>query len=104
MTSYSWSLSNVYISPPPQGSVDKALRLMDMYAARGIEPHRIYIKLASTWEGVEACRRLERQGINCNMTLLFSFAQVCALVQPRSFWTLQLIGKPTLLISRRIMM
>ncbi len=58
--------------------MDKALRLMEMYAARGIELHRIYIKLASTWEGVEACRRLEKQGINCNMTLLFSFAQVCA--------------------------
>ncbi len=59
-----------------QASFDKALRLIDMYAARDIEPSRIYIKLASTWEGIEACRRLERQGVNCNMTLLFSFGQV----------------------------
>ncbi|GIL43842.1 hypothetical protein Vafri_1433 [Volvox africanus] len=61
-----------------QATVDKALRLMELYAAHGIDPSRIYIKLASTWEGIEACRRLERQGINCNMTLLFSFAQAAA--------------------------
>ena len=59
-----------------QASVDKALRIMELYAAKGYNPSRIYIKLASTWEGIEACRRLEKQGINCNMTLLFSFAQV----------------------------
>lgn len=49
---------------------------MDLYAAKGVDPSRLYIKMASTWEGIEACRSLEAQGINCNMTLLFSFAQV----------------------------
>jgi transaldolase len=49
---------------------------MDLYSSRGIGPERIYIKLASTWEGVEACRKLQRQGVDCNMTLLFSFGQV----------------------------
>jgi hypothetical protein len=43
---------------------------------KGVEPGRVYIKIASTWEGVEACRRLQKQGIDCNMTLLFSFGQV----------------------------
>ncbi|KXZ44207.1 hypothetical protein GPECTOR_71g568 [Gonium pectorale] len=66
------------LSHATQATVDKALRLMELYAARGIDPARIYIKLASTWEGIEACRRLERQGVNCNMTLLFSFAQAAA--------------------------
>lgn len=56
----------------------QAMRLVDLYACRGIGPERLYIKLASTWEGVEACRRLQRQGIDCNMTLLFSFGQVGA--------------------------
>jgi transaldolase len=36
----------------------------------------VYIKLASTWPGVEACRKLQREGVDCNMTLLFSFGQV----------------------------
>jgi transaldolase len=54
------------------------MRLIDLYGSRGINPDRLYIKLASTWEGVEACRRLQKQGVDCNMTLLFSFGQVCA--------------------------
>ncbi|GLC43322.1 hypothetical protein PLESTB_001340600 [Pleodorina starrii] len=66
------------LSYSTQATVDKALRLIELYAAHGVEPSRIYIKLATTWEGVEACRRLERQGVNCNMTLLFSFAQAAA--------------------------
>lgn len=52
------------------------MRLVDLYGSRGIGPERLYIKLASTWEGVEACRKLQRQGVDCNMTLLFSFGQV----------------------------
>lgn len=51
-------------------------QIVDLYAAKGIDSSRLYIKMASTWEGIEACRVLEAQGINCNMTLLFSFAQV----------------------------
>jgi hypothetical protein len=54
----------------------QAMRLMDLYSCRGIGPDRVYIKLASTWEGVEACRKLQKQGVDCNMTLLFSFGQV----------------------------
>lgn len=62
--------------PHPHPSLLQAMRLMDLYSSRGIGPERIYIKLASTWEGVEACRKLQRQGVDCNMTLLFSFGQV----------------------------
>ena len=60
----------------------QALSLVDLYAERDVSPERLYIKLASTWEGIRACETLEKQGINCNLTLLFSFAQVrmrCAL-------------------------
>jgi transaldolase len=55
--------------------VSQALSLVELYAAREVSPDRLYIKLASTWEGIRACEALEKQGIQCNLTLLFSFAQ-----------------------------
>ena len=59
-------------------SIDKAKRLIALYEASGVKRERILIKLASTWEGIRAAQRLEREGIHCNMTLLFSFAQAVA--------------------------
>jgi len=59
-------------------SVAKAHRLIAMYEAAGIARERILIKLASTWEGIQAARILQHEGINCNMTLLFSFSQAIA--------------------------
>lgn len=57
-------------------SVKKALKLIKLYEDRGIAKERILIKLASTWEGIQAAKRLENEhGIHCNMTLLFSIAQ-----------------------------
>ena len=61
-----------------KGSIDKAHQLIKLYEAAGYERERILIKLASTWEGVEAARHLEKEGIHCNMTLLFSLAQAIA--------------------------
>jgi transaldolase len=59
-------------------SIAKARSLVSMYEKSGIAKERILIKLASTWEGIRAARELEREGIHCNMTLLFSFAQAVA--------------------------
>lgn len=59
-------------------NVSRARRLIDLYAAEGIGRERVLIKLATTWEGIEAARRLKDEGIACNMTLLFSFAQARA--------------------------
>ena len=59
-------------------SIDKARKLIALYEAAGVKRERILIKLASTWEGIRAAGRLEREGIHCNMTLLFSFAQAVA--------------------------
>jgi transaldolase len=59
-------------------SVEKARKLIDLYNSAGVKRERILIKLASTWEGIRAAERLEREGIHCNMTLLFSFAQAVA--------------------------
>jgi len=59
-------------------SIAKAERLIGMYNDAGIKNDRIFIKLASTWEGIRASEYLEKKGINCNMTLLFSFEQARA--------------------------
>jgi transaldolase len=59
-------------------SVAKARQLIAMYEAAGIPRERILIKLASTWEGIRAAAELKRDGIRCNLTLLFSFAQAVA--------------------------
>src|SRR3954471_6668550 len=58
-----------------EGSITKAHRLIELYEQFGVDRDRILIKLASTWEGIRAAERLEKEGIHCNMTLLFSFAQ-----------------------------
>ncbi len=57
------------------GSIEKAKELIRLYEENGIDRERILIKLASTWEGIEAARHLQKEGINCNMTLMFSLAQ-----------------------------
>lgn len=61
-----------------QGSIDKGRKLIQDYEKAGVSRDRILIKLASTWEGVEAARVLEKEGIHCNMTLMFCLAQAIA--------------------------
>jgi transaldolase len=61
-----------------EGSIRKAERLIALYESAGVSRERVLIKLASTWEGIRAAERLERDGIHCNLTLLFSFAQAVA--------------------------
>ncbi len=56
----------------------RAQRIIDMYKAAGYPKERVLIKIASTWEGIKACEDLQKEGISCNMTLLFSFAQAVA--------------------------
>lgn len=60
------------------GSYKKAKKIIDMYAKRNIDKDRILIKLASTWEGIKTCELLEKEGIHCNMTLLFDLSQAIA--------------------------
>lgn len=61
-----------------QGSVEKAREIIALYEKAGISRDRVLIKLASTWEGIKAAEVLTKEGIHCNMTLLFSFAQAVA--------------------------
>ncbi len=61
-----------------EATVAKAHKLIGMYEAAGVKRERVLIKIASTWEGIRAAEQLEREGIHCNLTLLFSFAQAVA--------------------------
>ena len=61
-----------------EGTLAKARKLMGLYEQAGVDRNRILIKIASTWEGIRAAEELEREGIHCNLTLLFSFAQAVA--------------------------
>src|SRR5208282_1007742 len=61
-----------------EGAIAKARRLISLYEAKAISRERVLIKIASTWEGIRAAERLEKEGIHCNLTLLFSFAQAIA--------------------------
>ncbi len=61
-----------------KGTIEKARRLIGLYEADGIDRKRILIKIASTWEGIRAAEKLEKEGIHCNLTLLFGFAQAVA--------------------------
>jgi transaldolase len=61
-----------------QGNVEKARQIIGAYETAGIPRERILIKIASTWEGIKAAEVLQKEGINCNLTLLFSLAQAVA--------------------------
>lgn len=61
-----------------EATIAKAHHLLKLYEAAGIPKERVLIKIASTWEGIEAARQLEKEGIHCNLTLLFSLAQAAA--------------------------
>jgi transaldolase len=61
-----------------EGTVARARSIIGLYKQAGIERERILIKVGSTWEGIKAAERLEKEGIHCNLTLLFSFAQAVA--------------------------
>lgn len=61
-----------------RATIEKARRLIALYEEAGVRRDRVLIKIASTWEGIRAAEVLEKEGINCNLTLLFSFAQAAA--------------------------
>lgn len=61
----------------------RAERLIELYQAAGVPTERVLIKIASTWEGIRAAERLEKRGIHCNLTLLFSFCQAVACGQAK---------------------
>ncbi|MGR4069078.1 transaldolase [Billgrantia sp. C5P2] len=78
-----------------EASVRKAFELIELYERRGVGRERVLVKLASTWEGIRAAERLEREGINCNLTLLFSDAQAQACFDAGVFLISPFVGRVT---------
>ena len=74
-------------------TLDKARKLIALYEDMGIGRERVLIKIASTWEGIRAAEILEREGINCNLTLLFSFAQARACADAGVFLISPFVGR-----------
>lgn len=66
------------LSYQTQKTVDKALQYIDAYATHGVDTNRVLIKIAATWQGIKAAEILEKQGIHCNLTLLFAQHQAAA--------------------------
>ncbi|MFP5076978.1 transaldolase [Rhizobium sp. YIM 134829] len=76
-----------------EGSIAKARQIIAAYKERGIERDRILIKLASTWEGIRAAEVLQKEGIDCNLTLLFSMAQAVACADAKVFLISPFVGR-----------
>jgi transaldolase len=74
-------------------SIDKAHHLIDLYQKNGVDKSRVLIKLASTWEGIRAAEKLEKDGINCNLTLLFGFNQAAACADAGVFLISPFVGR-----------
>jgi len=76
-----------------EATIDKARKLIALYEAQGVPRSRVLIKIAATWEGICAAEQLEREGINCNLTLLFSFAQARACAEAGVFLISPFVGR-----------
>ncbi len=76
-----------------EATVARALKIIDLYQQQGISKDRVLIKMASTWEGIQAGKQLEQQSINCNLTLLFSFAQAVACAQAGVYLISPFVGR-----------
>ncbi|KAL7275764.1 Transaldolase [Rhizina undulata] len=77
-----------------QASIDKALHIIDLYKSVGISKERILIKVASTWEGIQAARELQsKHGVNCNLTLMFSQVQAIAAAEAGAFLISPFVGR-----------
>ncbi|MCB1646287.1 MAG: transaldolase [Pseudomonadales bacterium] len=74
-------------------SIDKARKLTELYETGGITRDRILIKLAATWEGIRAAEQLEKEGINCNLTLIFSQTQAIACAEAGVFLISPFVGR-----------
>lgn len=76
-----------------QATIERAHKLINMYGDAGIDKSRILIKTASTWEGIRAAQQLEKEGINCNLTLLFGFSQAAACADAGVFLISPFVGR-----------
>lgn len=76
-----------------QATINKALELVALYKEQDIDTSRVLIKVASTWEGIQAAKVLEQQGIRCNLTLVFAFAQARACAEVGAYLISPFVGR-----------
>jgi transaldolase len=76
-----------------EGTIAKARALIELYKQAGIDRERILIKVGTTWEGIRSAEKLEQEGIHCNMTLLFSFAQAVASAEAKVTLVSPFVGR-----------
>ncbi|XKH00504.1 transaldolase [Marinobacter nauticus] len=74
-------------------TLERARRLVELYDHEGVDTSRVLIKIASTWEGIRAAEQLEKEGIRCNLTLLFSFTQAVAAAQAGAHLISPFVGR-----------
>jgi len=78
-----------------EGTINKARNLIALYKELGVDKNRILIKIASTWEGIKAAQQLEKEGIHCNLTLLFTMAQAIACAEAEVTLISPFVGRIT---------
>ncbi|WP_044181915.1 transaldolase [Phytobacter massiliensis] len=76
-----------------EACVERAKRIIGLYQLQGIDKSRVLVKIAATWEGIRAAEILEKAGINCNLTLIFSFAQARACAEANVFLISPFVGR-----------
>ena len=76
-----------------EGTIRKAHDLLELYSLAGVDTSRILVKIAATWEGIQAARQLEKEGVKCNLTLLFGFGQAVACAEAGVFLISPFVGR-----------
>jgi transaldolase len=84
---------NAHLSFDTMSTIEKAHQLLDLYRQQGVDTDRILIKIAATWEGIQAARVLEQQGVKCNLTLVFSFTQARACAEAGAYLISPFVGR-----------
>jgi transaldolase len=78
-----------------QKTIDEGRRLIDLYSQKGVDKSRVLLKIASTWEGIQAAKVLEAEGLNCNMTLIFHLSQAIACADVNATLISPFVGRIT---------
>lgn len=81
------------LSYDTEATIAKARRIIALFAEAGVDKSRLLIKIAATWEGIRAAEVLEKEGINCNLTLIFGFAQARACAEAGAFLISPFVGR-----------
>ncbi len=84
---------DAHLSFDTEGTIAKARSIIDLYKASGLDHERVLIKVAATWEGIQAAKVLEEEGIKCNLTLIFSFAQARACADVKAYLISPFVGR-----------